>query len=58
MAEWSPVAVFPPPKGDLLLWVPPDDLLADLRPGHYEVGRYCPDGRATHWMLLPTPPTE
>jgi hypothetical protein len=54
---WKPIETAP--RGvDLLLWVPPSPLLADIAKGHHEVGRlaYPMEVRATHWMPLPDPP--
>jgi hypothetical protein len=53
--SWQLIDETTPQDRDVLLWVPPSEMLADLIAGHMEVGR-ARDGRATHWMLLPLPP--
>jgi hypothetical protein len=53
---WQPIETAPADR-DVLLWVPPSALLAGLIAGHMEVGRARDDGRATHWMPLPEPPS-
>ena len=55
--NWRPIATTPRDR-DVLLWVPPSAVLADLTQGHIEVGRAGWDGRATHWMPLPEPPRD
>jgi hypothetical protein len=53
---WQPIETAPQDR-DVLLWVPPSDMLSDLIAGHMEVGRGKADGRATHWLPLPEPPS-
>ena len=53
---WQPIETAPSDR-DVLLWVPASAMLTDLIGGHAEVGRPKPDGRATHWMPLPEPPS-